>query len=329
MEFDQSVIEVDHSNISNLKTILDIYGVAIVKSVLDEYYCQQIFSEITGVLNQVTSNMKVPFKVNDYKTWESLDLLCPTRGMIFQNWGLGHMQPIWDLRCNQKIIDIYNNIYNFPKGSKDLIVSSDAFSFLPPSEYSKKNWEPDNGRWYHVDQRLVLPLHENYQSWISVSDTNKGDGTLSVLIGSHHFHNSIPSITGISNLMNDWVPIKNYQPFIERGCTEHRIICPKGSLVLWDSRLIHYGALPLQSREKPNFRCVIYLCYSPRYKADRETLNKKIESLTKRDHGYLRTSNHNPHRPNFFPAINRFSTVLPLSISNPDIKEGYEWLIGY
>jgi hypothetical protein len=63
--------------------------------------------------------------------------------------------------------------------------------------------------------------------------------------------------------------------YIQRGCQQKFIYCPRGSLVLWDSRLIHCGVPPMKWRALPNFRCVVYLCYQPRSGATANELKKK------------------------------------------------------
>lgn len=66
---------------------------------------------------------------------------------------------------------------------------------------------------------------------------------------------------------------------------EIRIKAPKGSLVLWDSRLIHQNSPPQKGRENARWRYVIYTCMLP---ADGIKLRdkKKIKS-------FVRTSNDN------------------------------------
>jgi len=68
-----------------------------------------------------------------------------------------------------------------------------------------------------------------------------------------------------------------------------KIKCPKGSLVLWDSRTIHCGIEPLKNRKNPNFRAIIYLCYLPRSLATSKQLEKKIKAFET-----LRTTSHWP-----------------------------------
>ena len=49
--------------------------------------------------------------------------------------------------------------------------------------------------------------------------------------------------------------------FISDRCDMRAIKCPKGSLVVWDSRLVHCGMGVLRDRKNPNFRCINYLSY--------------------------------------------------------------------
>ncbi len=67
-------------------------------------------------------------------------------------------------------------------------------------------------------------------------------------------------------------------------------------MVFWDSRTIHAGREAIASRAVPNFRCVAYVCYTPRALATAPDLARKGEALT----GGHSTS-HWPHRPKLFP----------------------------
>jgi ectoine hydroxylase-related dioxygenase (phytanoyl-CoA dioxygenase family) len=65
----------------------------------------------------------------------------------------------------------------------------------------------------------------------------------------------------------------------EKGCSVKRIKCPKGSLVLWDSRTIHCGSECLKSRATFNFRNVVYVCYEPRTRCTEKNLIKKRKAF--------------------------------------------------
>ena len=56
----------------------------------------------------------------------------------------------------------------------------------------------------------------------------------------------------------DWYQVKNEQLefYKSLGLKEQTIVCPAGSLVLWDSRTIHCGIEARKNRKNPKFRSV-------------------------------------------------------------------------
>ena len=132
-------------------------------------------------------------------------------------------------------------------------------------------------------------------------DVNTGDGTLAFYEGSHNHHTGFGEEFGITDTGN-WYKVDevkiNY--YIERGCEVKRIKCPKGSMVLWDSRLIHFGVEPVKDRPIPNFRCVAYLCYSPRKLAPQKNIEKKRKAFEE-----MRMTTHWPCNVKLFPKTPR------------------------
>jgi hypothetical protein len=61
----------------------------------------------------------------------------------------------------------------------------------------------------------------------------------------------------------------------EKNC----IKCPKSSLVLRDSQTIHCGSEAMKSREKENFRNIIYLSYEPGRNITSRNLLKKQKAF--------------------------------------------------
>jgi ectoine hydroxylase-related dioxygenase (phytanoyl-CoA dioxygenase family) len=318
-------IEMNFEDISNIKSILDHYGVCVVKNVLDEKECNDIVMGMASSFSHITSNMEIPFNVSDIKTWKTLDSLFPVRNMLYQHWGLGMDQYVWDVRCNPKIISVFEKLYD----TKDLLVSFDGIGFGLPPELSGKGWFKEN--WYHIDQSPLKSGKQCIQSWVNGFDTNEGDATLVCLVYSHHFHEELKVL--FPDIKDDWCPIKDTSFYKSRGCIELRIRCPKGSLVLWDSRLVHYGGQVLRDRKNINFRAVIYLCYTPRSLITEANRKKKIETFHKRGKlGSKRTTNHWPHRGKMFPETprlwnNPIPNINPLP--DPYIKDEFKYLIGY
>ncbi len=314
-------------NITNVKQMLDAYGVAIIPNLINSKECDQMKTGMWDYLETVTANLPVPMKKSDHKTWSSFKHLYPKHSMLIQNWSIGHAQFIWKLRTNPKIMKVFSKLWSCDP--EDLLVSFDGASFHFPPEITGFGWVDESKTWLHSDQSYYKPGFSCVQSWINAYDTNDGDATLTVLEGSNRFHQEFANTFKPEN-RTDWNLLEKRElDWYEKtkGCARVNIKCPAGSLVLWDSRTIHCGTEPNKSRTKSNYRCCVYLCYTPRSMATEAILSKKIKAWKD-----LRTTSHWPHRPNLFPKYpHTWGTPLPpiVPISKPDIPDiGYR-LIGY
>lgn len=320
---------------------LQQYGVAIVNNVLDEGECNRMASGMVSdftylTANRTTMGLQPIFDINNPSTWHVIDELYPIDGMIFQQWGLGQSQIIWDVRTNDKIIDVFSRIY----GTRELSCSYDGVSFMLPAEITnrKKDWYSED-RW-HFDQKLEAKEFECIQGWVNAIDTNKGDATLAAMLGSHTFHKCYEQLYlqrfgKTIEKKGDFVRIdEGADMLVEMGCIPYRIQCPKGSLVLWDSRTLHYGTKPIQGREKLNYRMVAYVCYTPLSLMTSAKKKRKQQLFTEKSgNGCGRTTNHWPHRPRVFPekpSVARFGAQMPIVNPLPQavIAPQYEFLIG-
>lgn len=330
MEQITNIITIDESSINNIHNILNNYGVCIVKNVLDENECNRIISGMCSDFNHVTSRMSKPFNVSDITTWDTLKSLYPIDGMLYQHWGLGQSQTVWDVRMNNKVINIFSKIYH----TNDLLVSFDGVAFGLPPEITGNGWY-NNDRW-HFDQSLNKPNFECVQGWVNAFDTDIGDASIAVMIGSHKLHSSYGQClrnNGVEIKNDDWMRIDDVTFFTSNGCIPYRVVAPKGSLVLWDSRTLHFGCRPLNGRPKINYRMLIYLCYTPSSLITEANRKRKIDIFNKKGkQGEMRMTNHYPHRPVMFSET-PFLRGAPLPTINPlpypVIKPEYMHLIGY
>lgn len=65
----------------------------------------------------------------------------------------------------------------------------------------------------------------------------------------------------------------------ERGCARKRVACPKGGMVLWDSRLIHGNARPVKGRANPDrWRYVVFVCMTPAAWASEDDIKQKVNA---------------------------------------------------
>jgi predicted transposase YbfD/YdcC len=308
-----------------LKKTLKKYGVAIIPSVLDFNECKLLVSGIWDFLEHITHDWNEPIKRTNKKSWKGFYDLFPLHSMLLQHWGVGHAQVSWNVRQNKKIVEIFAHFWKCEP--EELLVSFDGLSFSIPPEVTKKGWNRGN-TWYHTDQSYVTPDFKCIQSWISGLDTNNGDATLSLMEGSHKFHNEFREHFNITDKANWYKLTKEQEQFYkDKGCEYKNIECPKGSLVLWDSRTIHCGIEPNKDREAKNFRAVIYLCYMPRSLCSDANLKKKQTAFTE-----LRTTSHYPCDIKLFPKTPRtYGSPIPdlKNINVPIINDLGKKLAGF
>lgn len=282
------------ATIDNVGDVLNKYGVAIIFDVLNDTECENMFNDFWKYLENLTQKWDTPIKKNNVDSWKEYKKLYPQHSMMIQHWNIGHAQFIWNLRQNPKIVDIFAKIYGVT--SEELLTSFDGASFHIPPERTGFGWLT-NTSWFHTDQSYTRNNFECVQSWITSCDVNEGDATLVILESSHKNHKYFAEEFNIKE-KNDWFPLspEEVQFYKDDGYIERKIKCKKGSLVLWDSRTIHYGCEPEKTREKENFRCIAYLSYQPRKLCSRKKLEKKQKAFED-----MRTTSHWPCKIKLFP----------------------------
>ena len=297
-----------------LKT-LDQYGVAIIPNLLNEDECQAMKDGMWDYLETVSQDFTTPINRSIESSWSNISELWVKHSMLMQHWSIGHAQFIWELRQNPKVVDVFSKIWGKP--AEDLLVSFDGASFHMPPEVTKKGWFRGKN-WLHSDQSFLRNDLECVQSWITAYDVNKGDATLAFYEGSHKFHGEFRKKFGWEDKA-DWCMLQGedqHNFYLENGCEKHFIECPAGSLVLWDSRTIHCGQEAMKERVKPNFRCIAYLCYTPREWAKKAVFKKKQKAFDE-----MRTTNHWPHKPILFPKKPRTfgKAIAPIAQIEPPV----------
>lgn len=309
----------------NLKATLEEYGVAIIPSVLNDKECSNMINGMWDTLEHWTQLWPQEIDRNDKSSWRNMKDLFPKHSMLIQQWGLGHAQFIWNLRQNPKCVEIFAKLWNCEK--EDLLVSFDGASFHMPPEITKIGWHRQT--WLHTDQSYRRNNFECIQSWATAYDVNENDATLCVLEKSHSYHKEFAETFAVDS-KDDWFKLNNeeYVEFYKsRGCEERYIKCPKGSMVFWDSRTIHCGVEPRKCREKPNFRCVVYLCYVPRFLTNEKQMKKKREAFDE-----MRMTSHWPHKIKLFPKMPRTygAEVKPIvELEKPVLNELGRKLAGF
>lgn len=276
-----------------VKENIEKYGVAIVPGLLDKEECDKGISGMWDTFEYLTQNAPKPVNRNDNTSWKTTFDLSPSLGMIYGYYGLGHSQFIWDIRQNPKCINVFANMW----GTSDLISSFDGFSYHSSSSITGVDYAPVE--WYHTDQSYTKDYFEGVQSWVTLYDVNEGDATLVFLEYSHLYQQEIRDEFN-KNSLSDWnlLTEEEIEMYENYGCSEVNITCPAGSLVMWDSRLVHYGRLPDNDRVVDNTRAVIYLNYTPKENVSDEILDYRHLLFEKKI-----TTNHQSYNPIGRPRV--------------------------
>jgi hypothetical protein len=297
---------------------LEKFGVAVVPNILNDEECDIGYNGMWNYFEYISQNWDIPLKKENTESYREYWKLFPMHSMLIQHWNAGHAQYVWDIRQNEKVVNIFSNkIWNVK--NEELLVSFDGVSLHLPPEITKRGWNIGNA-WHHSDQSFFRSDFECVQGFITLLDINEGDATLSVLEGSHKYHKEFKQEYDIKK-NEDWYKLKKeeYAFYENKGCIEKRLICPKGSLVLWDSRTIHCGVEPLKTRKRQNYRSIVYVCYMPRYLSSEKLIEKKRKAFKE-----LRMTTHWPCKSKLFPKNPRtYGNPMPeiTPINRPILTE--------
>jgi len=287
------------TTIDNLQESLRINGVAIIPSLLDDIEQEHMRNGFWDFFEHITQTWALPLQRNISRTWRQYSKLQPLHGMQIQNYHVGQAQVAWDIRQNEKILHVFSTLWGCPV--EDLLVSMDGMSLSLPPEKTGFGWENKHKKekksWYHTDQSYTHPHFECVQSWITANDVNEGDATLVFYRKSHIYHQEFSDTFNVKDPRDWWIQTEpQLQFYRDKGCRPQRIVCPRGSLVLWDSRLIHCGGQPRIERIRPNIRYVLYLCYLPRNQCSEEHLQQRLRVFQEKQ-----SMSHNAIRAKIFP----------------------------
>lgn len=257
------------------------HGYAVVPRVIDK---EKAAEYQQAALDWLKSFNNPQLDYSDSSTWTASNLPHMHPANLFMHYGIAHEKFIWDIRQEQRIIDVFSELWN----TDELLVSFDALNITLPNRPGHEPRKP----WPHVDQSPFRRGLHCVQGIANLSNSGPEDGGLTVYPGSHKAVESFfDEQTDRSKWeRNDFYKFTEDQIswFRDQGFKPHKVTAEAGDLIIWDSRLIHYGAEPTE--ESDTIRTVAYVAYAPAKLASPETLEKKKEGLET----WLATT-HRPH----------------------------------
>lgn len=234
---------------------------------------------------------------------------------IFQDGQWAHQDFVYDVRCHPRVLHVFACIYGKGKG---LVVAADRLNYQLPLEWlpRRPSSNPDPLSWIHIDQSLRKSGRHCIQGLVLLEHaTQEGDACLEVIPRSHQWHQDLPRILEKDKVgdSKDWYKFTDEDKAklkAKMGVDKPmRVHGPKGSLILWDSRLMHQGGrIQTAERTIPRPRFVIYVCAQPVNEAyDRtEELEKKQRAF--REH---KATSHWPLTTQVFPAPQTYGKTPP------------------
>jgi hypothetical protein len=202
-----------------------------------------------------------------------------TRGLI-QHYNVGFQQFTVDTRSyvKSKFAELY--------GTDKLISSFDGISFTKrPKAYKFKNlddwqtkkWEKDD---LHVDQ--TRKGFRCIQGGVSIVNQIEDGHVFICIPGSHKYHDELVDRIAINDpesLPTDWYKINDSDKIWikDNDLDIVRVPMKAGSLILWDSRLMHASSSWCRSSiEKPfiPYRLQIFICMKPNCLTETDRLKR-------------------------------------------------------
>ena len=222
---------------------------------------------------------------------------------IFKHHEVGHQRFAWLLRTNEKIQNIFKEIWD----CDELVCSFDGCCYYPSSHIDTPHY------WIHTDQAGNKKGLQCVQSFVSLTD-NK-ERTFVVYKGSHKLH---------EDYFKDCVEDGRDFSVIDEEYTAHiedkkeYLDIKAGSLVIWDSRTFHQNtcATPLCEEE----RLVQYLCYLPK---NNEKNTEEVQLERRLYYQSYRTTNHWPYPMSPIPLQPNYYNYL----YNDNLKIDYNKLL--
>ena len=233
------------------------------------------------VVPEVISPEECDTAIRQYQKWLSQfkHSWPPSYNGIINEFNTGHMTPTWEVRL--KVKKIFAQLWKTEK----LLTSFDAIAIGRPPEGGKEAFQKPGQHWLHTDQDASRVGLHAYQGAVYLEEQCEDDWTFQVMEGSHkllenlyeQFHEAAreSSALGYYNLLPEEI-----QFYKDSGCPNIvRVPVPKGGMALWDSRLIHANARPLEDREHPDrWRYTIFVSMTPAIWASEEDIKTHKEA---------------------------------------------------
>jgi len=174
------------------------------------------------------------------------------------------------------VYEIYRTICG---GGKLKVEPGGAYVGFPPEHYPKHfipgqldgGFHDRDNMWMHTDKGRKEEDDLPYQSTFVLEDADMDDHVLVYLSNSARYHDEFLATHKKLELEDPkeapgylQLTRKEVEWFLTRGCKWVKVVVPKGSLIIWDPKLIHATCNPVERRKNSKLRFVVYGGWVPK-----------------------------------------------------------------
>lgn len=243
------------------------------------------FEDLEGkgytVVKGVLTKQECDTAIADYRAWLAHfgDKFPKTFNSIIKDHNVGHMEVTWRIRLKTK--PVFAQLWKTDK----LLTSFDAVSIGRPPESGHEEFQDPRKYWLHADYTPSRVGLHAYQGSVFLEEQTKTDWTFQVMEETHKyledFFQKHPEKAEDSRRFryNYRLDAEDIDYFQKKKCRLTRVPVPKGAMVLWDSRLVHANAKPVQNRKNADrWRFVTFVSMTPAIWANEIDIEKHQEA---------------------------------------------------
>lgn len=271
---------------------LEDQGYVIVPDVITTEQCDQLYQ---GFWDWLTA-MNPQLNREDRKTWTKDNLPLNTKGLIqhtnvaFQRFTVdAHMwlKPLFkELWGTDQLWSSFDGVSFTTKGKKP--------TFKSVEDWRDRAWDKTA---VHVDQ--TTPGFMSVQGGLAVLDQHEDQHVFVCVPQSHKYHEELLALGPADKQLHWEIQNEAQIAFMkEKGLKQTRVPLKRGSVVLWDSRLVHASAPHCKTAPEDSTRLQIFVCMKPAL-TDEAEVNKEM-ATRKRAYEEGRVSKHSADKIRLF-----------------------------
>lgn len=267
-------------------------GYVVVPRVISEALADTTLSDFQAFCAHATGQL---FSEQDYD--RKLELK-NVHGIIEYPGGLSHVDFVTRIRNDPGVQHVFADIYRVDPQMDPIVLSMDRVNYQA-SETMRGIPARPRKAWWHVDQKWTEPQFKCVQGYVDMVGSESDDhGGLQVISGSHRCFEdlALAHAAGMtdSGWDRDWHRLsrEELEYCVSRGGQVVNVKCPKGGMVLWDSRTVHMSR---PNRHPVDERFVVYTCGWPQSRLTAKDLERRAEAERLR-----RATSHWPDARHYF-----------------------------